>query len=55
MNRWGNQVFKSDNYNNDWDGGSLAEGTYYYILRYRNGGDWKTAKGPVAIIRVTNR
>jgi len=55
VNRWGNQVFKSDNYNNDWDGGSLAEGTYYYILRYRNGGDWKTAKGPVAIIRVTNR
>src|SRR5690606_30444886 len=51
VNRWGNQVFKSDNYNNDWDGGSLAEGTYYYILRYRNGGDWKTAKGPVAIIR----
>ncbi len=55
VNRWGNQVYKSDNYNNDWDGGSLAEGTYYYILRYRNGGEWKTAKGPVAIIRVTNR
>jgi len=57
INRWGNQVYKSNNYNNDWDGGSLAEGTYYYILRVRNGanGEWQTHKGAVAIIRVTNR
>ena len=57
INRWGNQVYKSNNYNNDWDGGSLAEGTYYYILRVRNGnnGEWQTHKGAVAIIRVTGR
>ncbi len=30
--RWGNVVFSSDNYKNDWDGGDLPEGTYYYIL-----------------------
>src|SRR5690606_26516637 len=57
LNRWGNQVYKSTNYNNDWDGGSLAEGTYYYILRVRgnDGGDWQTHKGAVALIRVTSR
>ncbi|WP_211657650.1 Ig-like domain-containing protein [Parapedobacter composti] len=57
LNRWGNQVYKSTNYNNDWDGGSLAEGTYYYILRVRgnNNGEWRTYKGAVAIIRVTGR
>ncbi|WP_257669953.1 T9SS type B sorting domain-containing protein, partial [Parapedobacter tibetensis] len=56
LNRWGNQVYKSTNYNNDWDGGSLSEGTYYYILRVRNdNGEWQTYKGAVALIRVTNR
>src|SRR5690606_9746457 len=57
VNRWGNQVYKSNNYNNDWDGGSLAEGTYYYILRVRKGntGEWRTYKGAVAIIRITGR
>ncbi|MFA5575475.1 MAG: gliding motility-associated C-terminal domain-containing protein, partial [Brumimicrobium sp.] len=42
-NRWGAEVFYSDNYQNDWDGTSqsklniggneLPEGTYYYVLR----------------------
>jgi gliding motility-associated-like protein len=40
-NRWGNLIYKSDNYKNDWDGVSntsmsvgktLPNGTYYYIL-----------------------
>ncbi|MGK6350933.1 Ig-like domain-containing protein [Parapedobacter sp. DT-150] len=57
LNRWGNQVYKSTNYNNDWDGNTLAEGTYYYILRVRgsNNGEWQTHKGAIAIIRVTGR
>jgi len=56
LNRWGNQVYKSPNYNNDWDGNSLSEGTYYYIIRVRNGnGEWQTFKGAIALIRVTNR
>jgi len=40
FNRWGNQVYRADNYLNNWDGSGLAEGTYYYILnrRDRNGG-----------------
>jgi len=31
--RWGNIVLESDNYKNDWNGGDLPEGTYYYVLK----------------------
>ena len=34
-NRWGNEVYKSNNYKNDWDGSRLNEGTYYYVLNRR--------------------
>lgn len=34
-NRWGNLVFEEDNYNNNWRGGELAEGTYYFILELK--------------------
>ncbi len=37
FNRWGDQVYYSDDYRNEWDGtykgGSLPSGTYYYILK----------------------
>jgi gliding motility-associated-like protein len=32
FNRWGSEVFSSDNYQNDWNGDDLPSGTYYYIL-----------------------
>ena len=31
-NRWGNEVYKSADYKNDWDGGNMPDGVYYYIL-----------------------
>ncbi|MDB4534775.1 gliding motility-associated C-terminal domain-containing protein, partial [Vicingaceae bacterium] len=31
-NRWGNQVFNKADYQNDWDGGVLSVGTYFFIL-----------------------
>ena len=36
-NRWGNEVFSSDNYNNDWagtgpNGNTLPSGSYYYVI-----------------------
>jgi gliding motility-associated-like protein len=31
--RWGTQVYTSDRYDHDWDGGTLPAGTYYYLLR----------------------
>ena len=48
-NRWGEEVYKSDHYQNDWDGratttifgnGVLPAGTYFYIV------DLKDGKGP---------
>jgi gliding motility-associated-like protein len=32
FNRWGGRVYESSNYNNQWDGGDVPDGTYYYIL-----------------------
>jgi len=32
FNRWGNEVYHADDYKNNWDGGNLAEGTYYYVV-----------------------
>jgi len=31
-NRWGVLVYENDAYENDWDGGDLKEGTYFYIV-----------------------
>ncbi|MEQ8425030.1 MAG: gliding motility-associated C-terminal domain-containing protein, partial [Cyclobacteriaceae bacterium] len=31
-NRWGKQVYSSSNYQNDWDGGDIADGVYYYRI-----------------------
>ncbi len=32
FNRWGRIVYESNNYKNDWDGGKLPDGTYFYVL-----------------------
>jgi gliding motility-associated-like protein len=49
FNRWGNLVYQSDNYQNDWDGRAnqgivigdqVPDGTYYYIIRV-NGTEYK--------------
>ncbi|MCB0490325.1 MAG: gliding motility-associated C-terminal domain-containing protein, partial [Cyclobacteriaceae bacterium] len=31
-NRWGKEVFSSSNYQNDWNGGDVADGVYYYRI-----------------------
>ena len=52
FNRWGNEVYKADNYLNNWDGSNLAEGTYYYILNRReHTGSITTFKGWVFLKR----
>ncbi len=32
FNRWGDVVFTTNNYNNDWGGKNLTEGVYFYVL-----------------------
>jgi len=36
-NRWGNKIYESPDYQNDWTGGSVEDGTYYYILNVSDG------------------
>ncbi len=35
--RNGNIVFTTENYQNNWDGGNLPGGTYFYIMRFSDG------------------
>lgn len=51
-NRWGNEVYRADNYLNNWDGSGLAQGTYYYLLnRHDSAGQVVPFKGWVYIKR----
>ena len=47
-NRWGNRVFESDNYNGDWKGDNLPDGTYYYVV---NGSDGQVYTGFLELLR----
>ncbi|WP_158642648.1 Ig-like domain-containing protein, partial [Chitinophaga japonensis] len=53
INRWGNEVFRQQHYQNNWKGDGLNEGTYYYLLRIRktSGSGWEVFKGYTTIIR----
>ena len=53
FNRWGNQVFEMNNYDNSWDGTSMGTatinareklpvGTYYYLIDFGDGSEPKT-------------
>jgi PKD repeat protein len=54
LNRWGNKVYESKNYQNDWDGEGLADGTYFYILKCYGFHKEYTYKGSVMIFRGGN-
>ena len=34
FNIWGDKVYQSEKYKNDWDGGNLPTGTYYYVVKF---------------------
>lgn len=51
FNRWGKKVYESNNYTNDWDGDNLADGVYYYVIRYATFLDEYEVKGIVTIMR----
>lgn len=52
VNRWGNEVYRSNNYQNTWNGEGLSEGTYYYVINKKEiTGSITTFKGWVFLKR----
>ena len=52
FNRWGSEVYKKDNYQNDWNGNKLEPGTYFYRVSVTMcDGAAKTFTGYVTIFR----
>ena len=42
FNRWGREVYKTTNYQNNWGGGDdTAAGNYYFLLKLPNGSSTK--------------
>ncbi|MDO7745032.1 MAG: gliding motility-associated C-terminal domain-containing protein, partial [Pedobacter sp.] len=51
FNRWGNEVYRNKNYNDEWDGSGLSEGTYYYLIILKKGDNQVSKKGWILIKR----
>lgn len=52
LNRWGQQVFESDNLLIEWDAFDVMDGTYFWMVRYTSSQDEEFVKtGFVQIIR----
>jgi len=49
LNRWGNLVYEKNGYLNDWNGGDLSEGTYFYTLNVN--GEEQVYKGFFQIVK----
>lgn len=50
-NRWGNEVYKNNNYRNNWNGRDLLEGVYYYQIKAYKAGKAKEYVGWVLLKR----
>jgi gliding motility-associated-like protein len=48
FNRWGMVVYQATDYRNQWAGGDLPEGTYFYDLVLEDG---RTFAGPLTLLR----
>ncbi len=52
INRWGSTVYQSNKYLNNWTAPGLSDGTYFYVVKVKNGNtDWLEYKGYITIIR----
>ena len=51
FNRWGRIVYHSNDYQNNWDGGGLSDGTYFYVLKCHGLKNDATYQGSVMIIK----
>ena len=51
-NRWGNEVFNSQDLQFRWDATAWSSDTYHYYIRYRTpSGEHKIQKGSVLVVR----
>ena len=41
-NRWGDEIYHTRNYQNNWDADGYPDGVYYYVLMY-NGNEYKSS------------
>lgn len=55
INKWGDIVYRSDDYDNRWDGTyygqAMAEDTYMYLVRVKVDDAWIDYKGTVTLLR----
>ncbi|MFC5282709.1 gliding motility-associated C-terminal domain-containing protein [Pedobacter alpinus] len=53
LNRYGSEILKVNGYNNAnaWDGGSLNNGTYFYLLKVNINKEQKVYKGFITLLR----
>lgn len=54
FNRQGRIVYESDDYQNDWDGGGLSDGVYFYVLQCVGWKSNEVYKGSLTIISGRN-
>ncbi len=47
-NRWGTKIYENEDYQNNWDGGKMSDGVYYYILNLWDG---TSRHGTVTLLR----
>ncbi|QPH40491.1 DUF7507 domain-containing protein [Pedobacter endophyticus] len=54
VNRQGYEIFRQKNYQNNWTGEGLNEGTYYYLLRVKRSGSngYEVFKGYITLVRT---
>ncbi len=54
FNRWGQKVMEQKNYQNDWDGGKLKDGVYFYVLKCNGEFEDDVFRGSLTIMGSTH-
>jgi len=51
INRWGNEVYSTKEYKNEWNGSQLNEGTYFFLLKANMCNEERKYSGYITIIK----